>query len=292
MKKSSIILICLLISLCSFAKPQEAAPKQTQHIFEFAAQGGVSGLLYKSACGYMAPSFNTGASFNYIYRSPHHVGFRVGLGAEGSQSIFTAKDYQDTYMATDLDDDPIEIRYHIDRTDEKHTSVYFSVPFQLALFGNNFSFYIGPKVALPLASWSRGYMYNSTLEVYYPQYDALVNNSVALTAGNVEKQFYSENHAKYLPKIWVMLSADMVYDIKINKYHSLGIGLYADYALNNAKVAATDNLSLQYISDMHQQFPVTRQVESVLKANYQGGQLIESLGYFSAGLKIRIKVWE
>lgn len=280
----------MLVSVVLFAKPRNQ--KQPENIFEFAAQGGVSGLLYKSDGGYMAPSFNTGASFNYIYRSPYHVGIRVGLGAEGSQSKFAAKDFHDAYMATDLDNDPIEVRYTIDRVEEKHTSVYFSVPVQFAVFAKNLSFYIGPKVSLPLISWSRQSMYNSALEVYYPQYNAIVNNSVALTAGNVEKQFLNADDVKYMPKVWIMLSADLVYDIKIDKYHSFGIGLYADYALNRAKVTATDNLSLQYISDMHQQFPVTRQVESAMKANYQGNPLIESFGYFSAGLKLRIKAWE
>lgn len=303
-KKSIFVILLCLLSYSVFAQEEVSSKYEPgKHIFEFAAKAGFSDLTYDAQLGHIYPGYNTGVEFNYIFRSHKHVGFRIGFDAESSQSRFQAKDYSDAFSINDPNGELMNVTYNIERLEEKHTQVYFSVPLQMGIYANCVNLFIGPKFAFPLAAWTRQELRNSEMSAIYPSTGTVVTDMPAISAGKIEKQFYAEDaglktNPNYLPKVWIMLAGDLSVDVKIDKHHCLGIGVYGDYALNRATMSKTDNLSLLYLVEGAKEGTLARDSESILKANFnglpdnQGQPLVHHFGYFSAGLKISIKVWD
>ena len=268
---------------------------QLRHYVEIGARGGVSSFVGNPKQGYFEPGYNAGFGFYYIMRSlNYHVGMRTGLAAEASQSRFkTTNGYSDIFTTVDGNGEPIEVTYDIQRLDETHTQVYFSIPLQFSVFGENLAFHIGPTFALPLADFSNQVLYNSTLSCYYPLSGVRVENDPLMAAGFQEQQTMSIRHDKILPKVWVLASAELTYDVEFNGHYAMCFGLYADYALNSFTVEKSSNPSLMYLVPAEEgSTTLVRKTDSALRANLNGNQMVDKFSYFSAGFKVAFKMFD
>ncbi|MBQ7210872.1 MAG: hypothetical protein IJS05_08280 [Paludibacteraceae bacterium] len=302
--KKSFLTLFLLSFVCAIAVAETAqSDKQTsdskttgnsvRNYLEIAGQGGVSSFVGNPHQGYFAPGYNAGLGFYYILRSlPYHIGMRTGLAAESSQSVYKISDYSDTYLTVDAAGDPLEVNYNIGNINDTHTQFYFTIPIQFSVFGKNLAFHVGPKLSVTLTDFSSQDLYSVQLGCYYPNSGKRVDNDANLSAGFQPQQTLSVKHDKILPKIWLSAAAELTYDVNITKNYCITFGLYADYAINQYTVDKTTNPSLLYLTKMSDDSNVLiRKSDSALRGNYNGDQLVEKFGYFSAGFKVAFKVW-
>ena len=304
-----IFLLLSVIGCFTFATAQEQPdttnkknPAQSlenntplRHYIEVAGQAGVASFVGDPRQGYFSPSYNAGLGFFYVMRSlPYHVGMRTGLAAESSQSRFrTSEGYADIFSTTDGEGQPLDVTYNIGSLSEVHTQVYFTIPLQFSVFGENLAFHIGPKVAIALADFSEQTLYQTTMSAKYPLSGVVVNNDAKLAMGYQEQQTLSVRHDKILPRIWAMVSAELTYDVPFGNKYAICFGLYADYALNHFTVAKSNNPSLLYVTPIEEgSTQLTRMSDSVLRAEYNGKQNVDRFGYFAAGLKVAFKMWD
>lgn len=315
MTRKSIAILCALMLSCGFAFSQSddagAAVTEEQkedkkvnslenqtslrHYFEMSAIGGVSSFVGNPKQGYFEPGYNTGLGFYYVMRSlKYHIGMRTGLAAESSQSLYkTTQGYSDRFSTFDGNGEPMDVNYSIQRLNERHTQVYFTIPLQFSVFGENLAFHIGPKLSIPLADFSNQVLYNTDLSCYFPLSGKTVLSDAQLAAGFQEQQTMSIRHDKILPKIWILGSAELTYDVEFKEHYALCFGLYADYSFNHFTVEKSANPSLLYLTPKEEgSTTLVRKTDSALRANINGSQMIDKFSYFAAGFKVAFKMYD
>ncbi len=297
MKRIVCIMCAVLTFSCAFAQTDSeqkqdasaAKPQSTlRHYLEISGNAGVTSFVGNPTQGYFAPSYNAGLGFYYIMRSMKaHVGLRTGLSAQTSENRFMADNYTDTYATEDLNNNPMDVTYTLRTVDEKINQVYFTIPLQFSAFGNNFNFHIGPQISIPLFDYTRQNIYNGTLSC------STHPNDPNYSSGMIERQELTVKNDKVLPKVWIMLASEISYDVVFAERFALNFGIYADYALNSFSVETSNQPSLLTLQETQTGSGVlTRTTTSALRAQYKNQPLIDKFGYFSAGLKIALKMWE
>lgn len=258
-----------------------------RNVFEIGMRGGTSGLTYQTDFGHMRPGLNTGIDVAYIYQSPYHVGLRMGIGAEWSQSVFDARSYHDKYSCIDVEKDLMQVEYTMARWTERHHQLYASVPLQMAFYKEGWRLYVGPKVMLPLFFSYTGRATNAELTCLYPVYKSHITEALALSAGTIHKHT-QRGVISERPAIWYGLSLETGYAFRISNRQKLVVGIYADYMLNQYSASSTDNLSALQITDTADGVPVARVLTSALEANHHitNHQVVHGYGYFAVGVKI------
>lgn len=295
-----------------------------QHAFELALRGGTSMYTYLSDYGNGVPNYNAGIDLSYKYRSPYYIAFKVGVAADFSQSLFKASNLNDKYVVPpdmEIDGHRMDVGYNLGTLRETHQQIYVSVPVQIGFYVENFSFFVGPKVSLPLyATYAQRIDY-ANLWVHYPQTnisigspEATINDlkdgsvlpdgtpvawNTPLQVGNKELTEVGPQNMKQelLPKFWLFISASANYEFMVGKRSSLGIGVYADYSILNHEIAQTKNISLLTLSSTKDKIPVDRIYASVLEANLANGnisgkrQMVKQYGLFNCGVNLTYSFW-
>lgn len=311
----------ILVALMAFSMTMSA-----QHGFEIGFRGGTSAMTYVSEYGKWVPNINAGLDLSYKYKSQHYVGFRIGVSADFSQSEFKATNLTDTYVvpaAMEYDGDMLRVNYQIGTFREYDRQLMVSVPVQIGFFGNKWSFFVGPKLSLPIMGWYQQKLDYANLWVENTVTQVTVGSPTATpddrndgsrqggldfvySAGN--KEYYQTNSMPMdktvFPQFMVSLAGDFNFEIPVRDKGAFGIGVYADFGMYTYgdgfmyhNLSKTNNVSTMSLSSMMVSPPFERQYESVLKANMAEGQsqgmsqLVSKYGYFACGIKLSYTIW-
>lgn len=264
-----------------------------EHLFEAGLRAGMAG--YKSQCHYVSPvqGLHGGIQLSYAYHSSRVAGLRVAVTMDLGQAGYRKTGYTDSYSVIDVENEPMQVDYSIDRLQEMYTTWSFGIPVQLALSKNNFSFYVGPKIVFPFYSrWSER-AENAALSVYYPLQDNRVYQSFPLAA-SPSFQESQEGEVHVLAKVQYWLAAELCYDIPVHTGRRsksfLSIGVYFDYSFSAIQDYPSDRISLLMLSDTRDGFPLHRILTPVVEAQRQGQRLVSSRKPFDAGIKISYRI--
>lgn len=276
---------CNCISGLNARHPNMKIPLTKQ--FAVGARIGTAGLTYQSDFGRLSPNLHAGFDVSYalLWRG---VGVRLGLGLSYAASDFKAANYADRYSTVDVERDQMDVYYTIAKLNERHTQWFFEVPLQLALDFRKVSLNIGPKVLFGISPKYRQTQQSADLRAYYPLYDVEIDHALALAAGN-EAKAASKGDVKSYPFCWIAGAFDLNYYINLKRSgRRLSVGVYADVAFHTQNLPRTRNLSLLSITETSESVPVSRQTESVLRANHAetGKQVVSRFGYFDTGFRV------
>ncbi|MDD3405305.1 MAG: hypothetical protein PHH23_03455 [Paludibacteraceae bacterium] len=255
--------------------------------FSLVFGGGISGLTYVSDFGGLSPAANAlfGVTYSFYIRGKAGLKFGVDLAYAGSK--YEAVSYHDLYSVVDVEKDVMDVYYTVDKISERHNQWLLEIPFQLALRFDPITIDIGPKISIPIVRNYQEQLSGVDLRCYYPTYDVEIDKAIALAADKYAETTVNDK-IDYFPACWISLSANFAYSFMLKSGNELGLGVYADYALNRYKNQRTRNLSLVSITDTHDGIPVERLSESVLQSNHalSGKQVVSEFGYFCVGLKL------
>ena len=282
-KRFKLILFFLLMSFVAHA----------EHLFEAGLRAGMAG--YDAQCHYVSPvqGGHGGMQVSYAYHSFHIAGFRIAVTLDRSKAGFNKTDYTDTYSVIDVENEPMQVDYSIGRLQEMYTTWSVGIPVQLALSGNNFSFYLGPKFVFPFSGKWIEYTDKAALSVYFPLQDNRVYNSFPLAASSCFQES-QEGKLHTLPEVQYWLAAEVCYDIPIytgrRSKSYLSVGVYFDYSFSAIQEDPSDRISLLMLSDTREDFPLHRIMTPVVSAQRQGRRLVSSRKPYDIGIKIAYRV--
>ena len=275
------------------------------------------------------PNYNVGVDLSYKYRSPYHIGFRVGLGIDVAASTFVGKNgYADNYVVPrsyEPDDMLANVNYTVGKFTETQQLLIASVPLQFGLYFGNFSMFLGVRAGYPIMGhyWQR--MKNANLTIYYPETDVEVGGNhgeidpdtgepilipydsksaagnVAKTVNGIRPLQRSSMRQWYLNPI-----VDFNYSFKVGEKTDFAVGIYAEYDVLGHKLPVTDNTSVMewhYTRD-NQNVPVFRRdCYSVLESNradgvvmrvendLSGNQVVKKYNRASVGIRLTVSIW-
>lgn len=264
-----------------------------EHLFEAGLRAGMAD--YYARCHYVSsvPGLHGGMQISYAYHSDYVVGLRVAVTMDCSRAGFSKIDYTDSYSVIDVENEPMEVDYSIGRLQEIHTTWSVGVPVQLALSGNNVSFYVGPKFVFPFYGRRSELAENAALSVYYPLQDNRVYNSFPLAASPLF-QDYQEEAVRFLPKVQYAFAAELCYDIPVytgrRSRSYLSVGIYFDYSFFAIQDEPSDRISLLMLSDTRDGFPLQRILTPVVTAQRQGKRLVAERKPFDVGIKVSYRI--
>ena len=246
---------------------------------------GTAGLTYQSDFGTFSPHIHTGLEMSYalLWRG---VGIRLGCDFAYAASNYVSTNYTDNYSTIDVERDAMDVYYTIGQLAERHNQWYLGIPLQLTLDFKHVTLNIGPKAVIALSTTYRQTLHQADLRCYYPLYDVEIDNALALATGT--NTMTTAGKLVSFPYAWIAIAVDGTYNIKLKNGNKIGIGLYADIAVNNYKLLKTSNLSLLSISDTKSGVPVDRLTESALYSNHAATQtqVVRKFGYFDTGFKL------
>lgn len=292
-----IISLWLLVAICTTTVAEECNCISSQRGSSYrsktpsarqvvvGARIGTAGLTYQSDFGTFRPDIHTGLEMSYalLWRG---VGIRLGLDITYAASDYVSTNYTDTYSTIDVERDAMDVYYTIGQLHERHNQWYLGIPLQLTLDFKHVTLNIGPKAIIALSTTYRQTLQQADLRCYYPLYDVEIDNALALATGS--NTMTSTGKLISFPYAWIAITVDGTYNFKLKNGDKIGLGLYADVAVNNYKLLKTSNLSLLSISDTKFSIPVERLTESALYSNHAAtqSQVVRKFGYFDTGFKL------
>ena len=264
-----------------------------ESVFEIGLRGGLAGWRASTNYVEMKPYVHGGLELAYRYHSPYYFSLRVGVTVDEHMCGFSKHNYEDSYQVKDIDKQTMQVDYKIGRLRERYSTLSVGVPVQIGATFKEWSFFVGPKVVLPLMSSWKETIREAELSVYYPNYDNRVYESYPLGATG---HFVLENEGKIKmdelpkPEWWVAAEVNYTHYIKSgrNSHSFIVFGLYADVSLTDRPIERSTAESLVMLSTMQDPFvPLERQLMStVLGGNRQGEELVKRCSLFDVGIKI------
>ena len=265
------------------------AMSRAEHVFEAGLHGGVAGWSAQPIYVEKQVGLHAGGHIYYSWFSPKIVGLRTGITLDNHNMGFGKSNYEDAYSTIDVENQQMDISYHIGRLKEQYSILSVGVPMQIGFSKKNFTFWLGAKVNFPLQGTWNQTIEDAGLSVYFPDYDNRVDDSYALGAS---PSFQENTKGKIpLPKVQWWGTLELNYAISLNTWAShyrsyIMIGAYLDYCFTKITPDANDAKSLIMLTDTRDGLPLQRVCTSILEGNRQGHKLVREGTMFDVGVKI------
>lgn len=281
--RQRIYILTLLLSLSLVASARS--------MFDIAARGGVSGLIYTSDYGQMVPRENIGIDLCYNYISVYHVGLRAGIGFDYSESMFRARDFSDSYTAVDVERDVMKVDYTMGSWQETHKQVYASALVQFAMDFYGWRLFVGPRLMIPVSMQYSESAQRADIHVSYPRYSSVVDNEIMNTG--IKDQPLQSGKMSNKPAVWGLAAIETGYAIPIAKNQTLYVGAYANIAMNSSRTTSGYNISALQLSDTKDGLPLERLLSQATEANHHsdGRPVITEMRYWDAGVKLAWQIY-
>lgn len=226
-------------------KPRFSKPRTNNVTFEL--KGGAGALLIDKSMGKPTKlGYNAGGMVGYTYQYDIKYGIHTGLGFTYLSSGYTTPSTVSIYLdeshqiplvnSMGSKQSDYDIRSRTSSVDETYTTLMIEIPVQWAYAYENYWFNAGVRLSLPL-SISADYTYGpSVREMIYMEGSGtdLTNTPIHLFDVPAKTGSYKAYSLSDGLKVFVNLAIEGGYRIPRGNNGSIYIGLYLDYALNNA----------------------------------------------------------
>ena len=267
-------------------KPAEHSLLYPFHRFSIGVRGGVASLMQKSdVMGNWRAGFDALLDLQYAYYFGAPQGKKVNMGIMTGVSLGWAqsglKSAIDTAYTVSTDNGDIDYTISAEQAKENNGQLQLEIPLMFTLVTEKGLFFnVGPRFIIPAYAHYNQKLTDPSINAYFREEGVNVSNEVI--TGRLQDNQLNTKGKWNASKVNITLSAELGYEWLLSSGNSLGLGVYANYAVwsHYKNGAQSDLKSLISVAPPSATAPADVDVFSASDTYLKG------LGYFDCGLKV------
>lgn len=267
-------------------KPAEHSLLYPFHRFSIGVRGGVASLMQKSdVMGNWRAGFDALLDLQYAYYFGAPQGKKVNMGIMTGVSLGWAqsglKSAIDTAYTVSTDNGDIDYTISAEQAKENNGQLQLEIPLMFTLVTEKGLFFnVGPRFIIPAYAHYNQKLTNPSINAYFREEGVNVSNEVI--TGRLQDNQLNTKGKWNASKVNITLSAELGYEWLLSSGNSVGLGVYANYAVwsHYKNGAQSDLKSLISVAPPSTTAPADVDVFSASDTYLKG------LGYFDCGLKV------
>lgn len=267
-------------------KPAEHSLLYPFHRFSIGVRGGVASLMQKSdVMGNWRAGFDALLDLQYAYYFGAPQGKKVNMGIMTGVSLGWAqsglKSAIDTAYTVSTDNGDIDYTISAEQAKENNGQLQVEIPLMFTLVTEKGLFFnVGPRFIIPAYAHYNQKLTDPSINAYFQEEGVNVSNEVI--TGRLQDNQLKTKGKWNASKVNITLSAELGYEWLLSSGNSVGLGVYANYAVwsHYKNGAQSDLKSLISVAPPSAAAPADVDVFSASDTYLKG------LGYFDCGLKV------
>ena len=267
-------------------KPAEHSLLYPFHRFSIGVRGGVASLMQKSdVMGNWRAGFDALLDLQYAYYFGAPQGKKVNMGIMTGVSLGWAqsglKSAIDTAYTVSTDNGDIDYTISAEQAEENNGQLQLEIPLMFTLVTEKGLFFnVGPRFIIPAYAHYNQKLTDPSINAYFREEGVSVSNEVI--TGRLQDNQLNTKGKWNASKVNITLSAELGYEWLLSSGNSVGLGVYANYAVwsHYKNGAQSDLKSLISVAPPSTTAPADVDVFSASDTYLKG------LGYFDCGLKV------
>ena len=267
-------------------KPAEHSRLYPFHRFSIGVRGGVASLMQKSdVMGNWRAGFDALLDLQYAYYFGAPQGKKVNMGIMTGVSLGWAqsglKSAIDTAYTVSTDNGDIDYTISAEQAEENNGQLQLEIPLMFTLVTEKGLFFnVGPRFIIPAYAHYNQKLTDPSIDAYFREEGVSVSNEVI--TGRLQDNQLNTKGKWNASKVNITLSAELGYEWLLSSGNSVGLGVYANYAVwsHYKNGAQSDLKSLISVAPPSATAPADVDVFSASDTYFKG------LGYFDCGLKV------
>ena len=267
-------------------KPAEHSLLYPFHRFSIGVRGGVASLMQKSdVMGNWRAGFDALLDLQYAYYFGAPQGKKVNMGIMTGVSLGWAqsglKSAIDTAYTVSTDNGDIDYTISAEQAKENNGQLQLEIPLMFTLVTEKGLFFnVGPRFIIPAYAHYNQKLTDPSINAYFREEGVSVSNEVI--TGRLQDNQLNTKGKWNASKVNITLSAELGYEWLLSSGNSVGLGVYANYAVwsHYKNGAQSDLKSLISVAPPSATAPADVDVFSASDTYFKG------LGYFDCGLKV------
>ena len=267
-------------------KPAEHSLLYPFHRFSIGVRGGVASLMQKSdVMGNWRAGFDALLDLQYAYYFGAPQGKKVNMGIMTGVSLGWAqsglKSAIDTAYTVSTDNGDIDYTISAEQAEENNGQLQLEIPLMFTLVTEKGLFFnVGPRFIIPAYAHYNQKLTDPSINAYFREEGVSVSNEVI--TGRLQYDQLNTKGKWNASKVNITLSAELGYEWLLSSGNSVGLGVYANYAVwsHYKNGAQSDLKSLISVVPPSATAPADVDVFSASDTYFKG------LGYFDCGLKV------
>lgn len=267
-------------------KPAEHSLRYPFHRFSISVRGGVASLMQKSdVMGNWRAGFDALLDLQYAYYFGAPQGKKVNMGIMTGVSLGWAqsglKSAIDTAYTVSTDNGDIDYTISAEQAEENNGQLQLEIPLMFTLVTEKGLFFnVGPRFIIPAYAHYNQKLTDPSINAYFREEGVSVSNEVI--TGRLQDNQLNTKGKWNASKVNITLSAELGYEWLLSSGNSVGLGVYANYAVwsHYKNGAQSDLKSLISVAPPSATAPADVDVFSASDTYFKG------LGFFDCGLKV------
>lgn len=268
-------------------KPAEHSLLYPFHRFSIGVRGGVASLMQKSdVMGNWRAGFDALLDLQYAYYFGAPQGKKVNMGIMTGVSLGWAqsglKSAIDTAYTVSTDNGVVDYTISAEQAKENNGQLQVEIPLMFTLVTEKGLFFnVGPRFIIPAYAHYNQKLTDPSINAYFREEGVNVGNEAVI--GRLQNNQLSTKGKWNASKVNITLSAELGYEWLLSSGNSVGLGVYANYAVwsHYKNGAQSDLKSLISIVPPSDAAPIAD--VDVFSAS---DTYLKGLGYFDCGLKV------